>query len=139
MASIHLGLFSDGFESGNDAWLADPVDRVDRVHCSWFPEPRAFPQRHLFPPGWPRLDPGGDQADSYPHPLVKSPLFQRMKGNQGLPPNPQSIDRNVVKPYAGLAGIDPFVFSPHSLRATSATNAIEGGASFVELRLTQRL
>ncbi len=71
----------------------------------------------------------GEQRDA--------PLFQRVKGNDGRSLHPGSVYDQVVKRYAERAGIDPAVFSPHSLRATaatSATSAIEGGADLETVR-----
>ena len=42
--------------------------------------------------------------------------------------HPTSIYDHVVKRYAVEAGIDAANVSPHSLQATAATSAIEGGA-----------
>ncbi len=48
--------------------------------------------------------------------------------------NAGSIYASVVKLYAPVAGIDVPGFSPPSLRATAATNAIEGGADLEQTR-----
>lgn len=47
---------------------------------------------------------------------------------------PDAVYYDVVKLYAADAGIDVPGFSPHSLRATAATNAIEGGADLEQAR-----
>ena len=67
----------------------------------------------------------------------KSPLFQPVKNN-GLKPHgealhPDSI-RKALTLYAEKVGIDTNNFSPHSLRATAATNAIEHGAELDEVK-----
>jgi site-specific recombinase XerD len=67
----------------------------------------------------------------------KGPLFRPVKNNvtgklaKGL--HPDSIYR-ILTPYAEIAGISLDAFSPHSLRATGATNALEHGADIAKVQ-----
>lgn len=67
----------------------------------------------------------------------RRPLFRPVKNNvtgklaKGL--HPDSINR-ILMPYAEKAGISLDAFSPHSLRATGATNALEHGADIAKVQ-----
>jgi site-specific recombinase XerD len=67
-----------------------------------------------------------------------APLFRPVKNNRShtldKPLEPSSVYRNIVVHYARQAGILFPGFSPHALRATAATNALEHGADLARVQ-----
>lgn len=69
---------------------------------------------------------------------VDGPLFRPVKNNatgrldKAL--HPDSVYHEIVKRYAGQAGIDVIGFCPHALRATAATNALEHQADIAKVQ-----
>jgi len=67
----------------------------------------------------------------------KGPLFRPLRNNvtgdlnKTIHPNSMA---NILRPYTAKAGIDLDSFSPHSLRATGATNALEHGADIAKVQ-----
>jgi len=71
-------------------------------------------------------------ADDWPGPLFR-PTRNNVTGELRKPLDPCTI-RNLVRRYSVKAGIGDVGVSPHSLRATAGTNALEGGADLNEVR-----
>lgn len=67
----------------------------------------------------------------------KGPLFRPLKNNTtrtlDKPLHPESV-YTILKGYAAQVGIEPEQFSPHSLRATAATNALEHEADIAKVQ-----
>ena len=68
-----------------------------------------------------------------------SPLFRPVKNNatkKGLdkPLSPEAVYQNIVIRYAQLAGIHFQGLSPHALRATAATTALDKGADIARVQ-----
>ncbi|NKB72480.1 MAG: tyrosine-type recombinase/integrase [Candidatus Latescibacteria bacterium] len=66
------------------------------------------------------------------------PLFRPVQNNRTKtlerPLDSGSVYRNIVVPYGKAAGIAIASFSPHALRATAATNALEHGADIAKVQ-----
>ena len=60
------------------------------------------------------------------------PLFVSTQGNEEKRLAPETV-RYIVKKYAKLAGL-PENISPHSARVTAVSNALENGASVIEVQ-----
>jgi integrase/recombinase XerD len=67
-----------------------------------------------------------------------SPLFRPIKNNTGSgldkSLSTDAVYQSIVRKYAKEAGCDFEGFSPHSLRATAATNALEHGADIAKVQ-----
>lgn len=78
------------------------------------------------------LEAGGHRDD------LDSPLFRPIKNNRGSgldkPLSTDAVYQNIIRKYAKEAGCDFVGFSPHSLRATAATNALEHGADIAKVQ-----
>jgi len=78
------------------------------------------------------LEAGGHRGD------LNSPLFRPVKNNRGSglnkPLSTDAVYQNIIRKYAKEAGCDFVGFSPHSLRATAATNALEHGADIAKVQ-----
>lgn len=65
-------------------------------------------------------------------------LFRPVKNNRGSgldkPLSTDAVYQNIIRKYAKEAGCDFVGFSPHSLRATAATNALEHGADIAKVQ-----
>lgn len=55
-------------------------------------------------------------------------------GTTEEPLSPSAIYHRILKHYAKAAGIPVEAFSPHSLRATAATNALDNGADIAQVQ-----
>ena len=73
-------------------------------------------------------------AEARPHLAGKRPPAQLFLGSGGAPPSRQQFWQ-LVKRYAGAAGIDPKRISPHGLRHSFATHLLNRGADLRALQL----
>jgi site-specific recombinase XerD len=68
----------------------------------------------------------------------EAPLFQPVKNNRSgtlaKHLEPCSVHRNIVVKYAREMGLHFPGFSPHALRATAATNALDHGADIARVQ-----
>ncbi len=66
------------------------------------------------------------------------PLFRPVKNNRSgtldKPLSPTSVYQHIVGHYGQRAGIDFSGFSPHALRSTAATNALDHGADIARVQ-----
>jgi site-specific recombinase XerD len=69
---------------------------------------------------------------------LEAPLFQPVRNNRtgtlAKHMEPSSVRRNIVVKYAKALGLHFPRFSPHALRTTAATNALEHGADLAEVQ-----
>ncbi len=69
---------------------------------------------------------------------LNGPLFRPLKNNRSSrlnkPLSTDAVYQNIIRKYAQAAGCDFVGFSPHSLRATAATNALEHGADIAKVQ-----
>jgi integrase/recombinase XerD len=68
----------------------------------------------------------------------EGPLFRPVKNNRSgrldKPLDPSGVYRSVVVHYGKKAGLEVAGFSPHALRATAATNALDHGADIAQVQ-----
>jgi integrase/recombinase XerD len=69
---------------------------------------------------------------SYARASIREALFTATNRKDGKPLSHEALTK-IVKKYSRLAGISKTI-SPHSLRATCVSNALENGASMVQVQ-----